>query len=132
MAMREWRRAVYHTAPNSNGTLFQIAAANTFYTIATLTLPAGSYFITSKVTVSNFDWCANLTGGSLSGTYAQVDLEPDNGTVGIWLATLPLEAVATFSGTTAVSLQCEAAPNPDVYIYYPQMSAIPVTNIVNQ
>src|SRR5450755_1301495 len=55
MAMREWRRAVYPTAPNSNGTLFQIAAASTFYTIATLTLPAGSYFITSKVTVSNFD-----------------------------------------------------------------------------
>jgi hypothetical protein len=62
-----------------------------------------------------------------------VDLLPDNPTVGIFLGTLPLQGVVTLSSTTAITLQCEAAPGPlVVYAYYPQMTAIPVTNITTQ
>jgi hypothetical protein len=113
-----------------------MTSSNAFYNVATLTLPAGNYLITSKVTV------ANAGGGDvevvcqlypLSGNYAQADLLPDNGTVGIWLATLPLETVATFGTTTAVTLECEAAPGPlTVFLYYPSIIATPVTTVTTQ
>ena len=129
---------IYHTAPNSNGTPYVITTTNTFETIATLTLPAGNYWISSKVTVSNFNTVADvevvcqLAGGSLTGTLSIADLSPDGGGVGIWSETLPLEAAGNFTSTTSVTLQCEAAPNPTVYLYWPQITAIPVANITTQ
>ena len=129
---------IYHTAPNSNGTPIEITSSNAFYTVATLTLPAGNYWISSKVTVANDSSVADveavcqLSGGPLTGTYAQVDLLPDNSTVGIFLATLPLEAAVTFTSSTGVTLQCEAAPTPTIFVYYPQMTAFPVTSITTQ
>ncbi len=129
---------IYHTAPNSNGTPIEITTADVFFTAATLTLPAGNYWISSKITAANdgatdIEVVCQLAGGPITGSYSQVDLLPDNSTVGIFLATLPLETAVTLTSTTAITLQCEAAPSPvTLFLYYPQMTAFPVTNITSQ
>ncbi len=129
---------IYFTSPNSNGTPIQITTSNEFYTIATLTLPAGSYLIQGKVVMANFNSSANvetvceLVGGSIGDAYALSDLNPDTSGVGIWSQTLPLMTIANLAATTSITMQCEAAPSPYVYVYYPQMSAIPVTTITVQ
>jgi len=113
--------------------------SNAWYTIGTLSLPAGNYFIQAQAVMANFNTAATvetlceLVGGPLNGTAAGIaDLSPDNNTVGIWSATIPIMTYATLTATTTITLQCIAAPSPDVYVYYPQISAIPVTTITYQ
>jgi len=128
----------YYNAPNSNGTPILISVSNQYYTIGTLSLPAGNYLIQAQAVLSNdstastVETLCELVGGPITGAYAIADLSPDNSTVGIWSATLPIMTYATLTGTTTITLECVAAPNPTVYLYYPQISAIPVTNITYQ
>jgi hypothetical protein len=129
---------LYYNAPNSNGTPIEISVSNEFYTIGTLSLPAGNYLIHASTVAANFNSSANvevaceLVGGPISGAYALSDLNPDTSGVGIWSQTLPLMTYATLTATTTITFECEAAPSPIVYIYYPQISAIPVTTITYQ
>ena len=129
---------LYFTAPNSNGTPITITGNNAFYTMATLTLPAGNYLISSRIVAANdgaadVEVVCEIAGSNITTTYAQADLLPDNNTVGIWLATLPIQVVASLPGSTAVTLQCEAAPGPlTLFMYYPQITAIPVTTLTQQ
>jgi hypothetical protein len=83
-------------------------------------------------TLSTVETLCELVGGPITGAYGQADLNTDNSTVGIWLATIPLMTYATLTTTTTITLECVAAPSPNVYVYYPQMSAIPVTSITYQ
>jgi hypothetical protein len=111
---------------------------NVFYSIATLSLPAGSYLIHASTVVANDSTSANvevaceLVGGALGDAYALSDLNPDTSGVGIWSQTVPLMTYATLTSTTTITLQCEAAPSPIVYVYYPQIAAIPVTTVTYQ
>ncbi len=106
--------------------------------MATLTLPAGNYWISSRVVAANdgtadVEVVCQLGGTNVTATYGQVDLLPDNVTVGAWESTIPIETVATLTGSTAVTLQCGAAPGPLIlYMYYPQINAFPVASIVTQ
>jgi hypothetical protein len=129
---------LYYNAPNQNGTPIEMTVSNAFYSIATLTLPAGSYLIHASTVVANFNTAANvevaceLAGGAVTDAYALSDLNPDTSGVGIWSQTLPLMTYATLTATTTIVFECEAAPSPTVYVYYPQMSAIPVTTVTYQ
>ena len=130
---------LYYNAPNSNGAPIEMTVSNTFYTIGTLSLPAGSYLIHASVILSNDytgaaeEGLCELVGGPISGAYAFSDLNPDTNNVGIWSQTLPMMTYATLTGTTTITLQCEAAPaTTAVFVYYPQIAAIPVTTITYQ
>jgi hypothetical protein len=81
---------------------------------------------------ANVETVCELVGGSIGDAYALSDLNPDTSGVGIWSQTLPLMTIANLAATTSITMQCEAAPSPYVYVYYPQMSAIPVTTITVQ
>jgi len=129
---------LYYNAPNSNGTPVVMTTSNSFYTIGTLSLPAGSYLIHAQATLANFSTAQNtealceLAGSPTGPVYGITDLNPDSSGVGVWQQTVPMMTYATLTGTTTITLECEAAPTPDVYVYYPQMSAIPVTTITYQ
>ncbi len=127
---------IYHTAPNSNGSPYTLTGSYT--TLATLTLPAGTYWIQAQVSVVSggsidLEVACQLTG--ITGAISLTDLEADNGTVGAWSQTMPLQGAITLTGSTAVQLQCFGAPSADIqalYAYRPQMTAIPVTTLVTQ
>ena len=131
-------QTIYYTAPHSDGSPFTI---NSVYTpIARLSLPAGSFSISAKVTLSNsgsiVETVCQLTGGEINSndTIVNSDLGPDNIKTGVgsWAQTVPLQVAVTFSAPTTVTLQCEAVPNPLVNAYRPQMTAIPVSSIIMQ
>jgi hypothetical protein len=115
-----------------------MTVSGSYYTIGTLSLPAGNYLIQASAIAANDSTTANvevecqLIGGPITGAIAISDLNPDTSGVGIWSQTLPLMTYATLTSTTTITLECEAAPSPTVYVYYPQMSAIPVTTITYQ
>ena len=130
---------LYYNAPNQNGTPIYISESNTFYAIGTLSLPAGSYLIQAQAVLANSNSSASvetvceLVGSSnVTDAYAISDLNPDTSGVGIWSQTLHMMTYATLTATTTITLECEAAPTPIVYVYYPQMSAIPVTTVTYQ
>ena len=82
-----------------------------------------------NIGATNLEVACQLFG--IGGSLSLVDLLPDNSTVGIWLATIPLQGVVTYSGTGSLQLQCFGAPNVsgNLFAYYPRLTAIPATNL---
>jgi len=111
---------------------------NEFAAMATLSLPGGSYWVRATIVIGNdsgadVEAVCELSGGPISGAVAESDLSTGFVDYFVWFETLSVMTYANLTAPTTVSLACEAAPIiGNVYPYYPQMAAIPVTTITYQ
>jgi len=125
---------IYNANDDSNGS--PLTVGTTWTTIASLTLPAGSYWIQAETLVINLSTVTDVEVvceiPQINGALYAADLATDNATVGSWEATIPVQGVITLGGAGTIQLQCEAAPSPEVYAYRPQIMALQAASITAQ
>lgn len=127
---------IYNANDWSNGTAQAISVNPSYTVVASLSLPAGNYWIHGVVNVLNADSGTDAEVvcqiPQISGAISSVDLNTDNSQVGAFEAELPVQGIISLSGTTTIQLSCSYAPSGDVYAYRPQLMAIQVTSIISQ
>ena len=116
----------YAQAPGS------VSLNYTLATVATLSLPAGWYSISSTAMAENVGGIpvvvTCLLQASAAGLYTESSIVtvPAGGS-----ASLPTQAVASFTGPVTVTLACED-PTESTYAFYMQITAIQGTNLFTQ
>ena len=130
---------VFHVPPADEfGIPLGNGATGNYTTVATLNLPAGSYWIFGSVTLANtnngnpgeVEGVCLLSGGEINTdlTTASVDLLPDDTQVGSWSSTIPVQTAVTLANPTAVTMQCGGAgdgyASSTFLAYRPKLTAI--------
>jgi Collagen triple helix repeat (20 copies) len=124
--------------PPASASGITLGGANNYSAVASLNLPAGSYWILGTVTLVNdlggnpaeVEGVCSLSGGEIDtdSSIATVDLLPDDVQVGSWASTISVQTAVTLSNQTVVSMQCAGSgagyTSNTFFAYRPKLTAV--------